>query len=145
MNWLGFDKGYDWQNSETFLINKNIKLIKKFLDKIIILQLDYQMLKKIGEKYYSMNNTKYSATQDMIIKLQELKGKTKLKFYQNTSNHYDEMKIRRQSGNYQFAEDPFSKKGECISKIYHEVFLSLKFSQTKPQVKSMNINYYDLY
>ena len=28
----------------------------------------------------------------MIIKLQELKGKTKLKFYQNFSKFYDEMK-----------------------------------------------------
>ena len=31
-----------------------------------------------------------------------------------------------------------------ISKIYHEVLLLMKFQQTKPQGKNMNINYYDL-
>ena len=42
-------------------------------------------------------------------------------------------------------EDPFSKNAEGISKLYHEVLLLMKFLQTKPQVKSMNIKYYDLY
>ena len=47
--------------------------------------------------------------------LQELKGKTKLNFYQNLSNYFDEMTIR----NFKFEEDPFSKHSEGISKIYH--------------------------
>ena len=42
-------------------------------------------------------------------------------------------------------QDPFSKNAQGISKIYHEVLLLMKFLQTKPQVKNMNINYYDLY
>ena len=42
-------------------------------------------------------------------------------------------------------EDPFSKNAQSISKTYHEVLLLMKFLQTKPQVKNMNINYYDLY
>ena len=42
-------------------------------------------------------------------------------------------------------EDLFSKSSKGISKIYHEVLLLQKFLQTKPQVKNMNINYYDLY
>ena len=37
--------------------------------------------------------------------------------------------------------DPFSKN----AKIYHEVLLLMEFLQTKPDVKNMNINYYDLY
>ena len=41
-------------------------------------------------------------------------------------------------------EDPFSKNSQSISKIYHEVFLLLKLLQTKPQIKNMNINYYNL-
>ena len=41
--------------------------------------------------------------------------------------------------------DPFSKNAQGISKIYHEVLLLMKFLQTKPQVKNMNINYDDLY
>ena len=77
----------------------------------------------------------------MIIKLQDLKGKTKLKFYKNISNYYIEMKNR----NFQTQEDPFSRNAQGISKIYHEVLLLMKFLQTKPKVKNMNINYYDLY
>ena len=36
----------------------------------------------------------------MAIKLQELKGKTKLKFYKNIRNYYDEMNISRQNGKF---------------------------------------------
>ena len=74
----------------------------------------------------------------MIDKLQQLKGKTKLKFYKNTSNCYDNM-------NKRMDEDTFSKNAESISKIYHEVLLILKFLQTRPQIKNINTKYYDLY
>ena len=47
--------------------------------------------------------------------------------------------------NFQTQEDLFSKNAQGIRKIYHEVLLLVKFLQTKPQVKNMNINYYDLY
>ena len=92
-----------------------------------------------------MVNTTYNTTEDMNNKLQSLKGKTKLKFYQNVSNCNDEMKIRRQNKIFQFEQDPFSKNAGRISKIYHEVLLLMKLLQTKPQVKSMFNNYYDLY
>ena len=55
------------------------------------------------------------------------------------------MNIRRQSGNFQFEVDFFSKNVQGIGKIYHEILLLMKFSQTMPNVKNMNINYYDLY
>ena len=42
-------------------------------------------------------------------------------------------------------QDPFSKNAQGISKIYHEVLLLMKFLQTKPQIKNMNINCFDLY
>ena len=42
-------------------------------------------------------------------------------------------------------QDPFAKNAQGISKIYHEVLLLMKFLQTKPEVKNMNINYHDLY
>ena len=74
----------------------------------------------------------------MINKLQQLTGKTKIKFYKNISNYYDNMNIR-------FDEDPFAKNAQGINKIYQEVLKLMKFLQTKPQVKNMNINYYDLY
>ena len=86
-------------------------------------------------------NTTYNSTEDMINKLQLLKGKTKLKFYKIISNYFNEMKHR----NFRSQEDPLAKNAEGISRICHEVFLLMKFLQTKPQVKNKNINYYDLY
>ena len=42
-------------------------------------------------------------------------------------------------------QDLFIENAKGISKIYHEILLLMKFLQTRPQVKNMNINYYDLY
>ena len=89
-----------------------------------------------------MVNTTCNSTEDMTNKLQSLKGKTKLKFYKNLSDYYIEMKNRNFQTHH---EDPFSKNAQGISRIYHEVLLLMKFLQTKPQVKIMNIKYYDLY
>ena len=86
-------------------------------------------------------NTTYTSTEDMINILQSLKRKTKLKFYKNVSNYYDEM-IRKK---VQTQEDPFSKIAQGISKIFQEVLLLKKLLQTKPQVKNMYNKYYDLY
>ena len=55
----------------------------------------------------------------MIDKLQQLKGKTKLKFYRNLSKFYDNMNIRMD-------EDPFTKNAQSVSKIYHGVLLLMK-------------------
>ena len=52
------------------------------------------------------------------------------------------MKNKNFQTNY---EDPFARNAHGISKTYHEVLLLMKFLQTKPQVKNMNIKYYDLY
>ena len=46
---------------------------------------------------------------------------------------------------FQTQQDPVAKNAQGISKINHEKFLLNKFLQTKPAVKNMNINYYDLY
>ena len=92
----------------------------------------------ITEFWMNMVKTTYNSTEDMINKLQQLQGKTKLKFYENIINYYDNMNIR-------FDEDPFAKNAQSIIKIYHEVLKLMKFSQTKPQVKNMNIKYFDLY
>ena len=90
-------------------------------------------------------NRKFTSTEDMINRLKVLKGKSKLKFYRNFSNYYDEMNYRRQSEYCQFEEDPFAKKAQVIANNMHEVLLIMKFLQTKPQVKSKNIHFYDLY
>ena len=86
-----------------------------------------------------MANT--NTTEDIIDKLQCLKSKTKLGFYKNISNYYDEMNNK----NFRLDEDPFAKNAQDIAKIYHEVLLLMRVLQTKPQIKNMNIIYYDIY
>ena len=117
-------------------------MIKKILrqDRDFSTRLNYAN-KKIREIWMNMINTTYSTTEDMINKLQQLKGKTKFKFYKNVNNYYTEMKNK----NFQTQQGPFAKNAQGISKSYHEVLLLMKFLQTKPQVKNMNFNYYDLY
>ena len=89
-----------------------------------------------------MVNTNYNTTEDMIKKLQSLKSKTKLKFYKNINGYYNEMKHKNFQTHH---EDTFSGNAQGFSKIYQEVLLLMKFLQTKPQIKNININYYDLY
>ena len=142
-NWLEFDKGYYCTNCEYIINKQKHQIDKKVLrqDHDFSTRLNYAN-KKIREIYINMVNTTYNSSEDMINKLQELKGKTKLMFYKNISNYYVEMK----NSNFQTQDqDPFSKNAQGISKIHHEVLLLMKFLQTKPQVKNMNINYYDLY
>ena len=141
-NWLEFDKGYYCKNCEN-IINKQ----KHQIDKIVLRQdRDFSTrLKHANTKiryiYINMVNTTHNSSEDMIDKLQSLKGKTKLKFYKNISDYYIDMKHR----NFQTQQDLSSRNAQGISKIYHEVLLLMKFLQTKPQVKNMNIQYYDLY
>ena len=42
-------------------------------------------------------------------------------------------------------EDPSAENAQGISEIYHEVLLLMIFLQTKPEVKKMNNNIYDIY
>ena len=137
--WLEFDKGYYCRNCED-IINKQKHQIDKRVrgqDHNFSAILSYAN-EKIREIRMNMVNTTYSSTEDMINELQELKGKSKLKFYKNVSNCYDIMNI-------EMDEDRFAKNAQGISKIYHEVLLLMKFLQIKPQVKDMNMNYYDLF
>ena len=89
----------------------------------------------------NMVNTTYNSKNNMNKKLQSLKGKTKLNFSKIISNYYNELKHK----NFQSQDDAFAKNAQGISKIYHEVILLRKLLQTKPQVKNMKNNYYDLY
>ena len=88
-------------------------MIKKVLrqDRVSSTRLNYAN-KKIREICMNIVNTTFNSTEEMINKLQQLKGKTKLKFYKNISTYYDNMNIRRD-------EDPFAKNAENISKICH--------------------------
>ena len=142
------------QISESVNYREKFKVspFRKVKDKIFALRQKYKkgkndamqlLLKLLMNSLYgeSIVNTTYNSTEGMIIKLQQLKGQTKLKFYKNLSNYYDEMNIRK----FKFEQDLFSKNAQRISKIYQEALLLMKFLQTKPQVKDMNIIYYDLY
>ena len=142
-NWLEIDKGYYCTSCE-YIINKQKHQIDKNVlrqDRDFSTRLSYAN-KKIREIYINMVKTTYNPTEDMIDKLQSLKGKTKLKFYKSLSNYYIEMKNKNFQTNNQ---DPFAKNAQGISKIYHEVLLLMKYLQTKPQNKIMYINYFDLY
>ena len=80
----------------------------------------------------------------MIDKLQQLKDKSKLSFYQTISIYFDEIGYRS-SNTFQFKEDPFAKNAQGIGNFFYEVLILMKFVQTKSQVKNVNINYYDLF
>ena len=45
------------------------------------------------EIWMNMVDTTYESPEELIKKLQELKGKTKLKLYQTKGNYYKEMNI----------------------------------------------------
>ena len=141
-SWLEFDKGYYCTNCEYIINMQKHEINKKVLrqDYDFSTRLNYAN-KKIREIWMNIVNTTCNSTEDMIIKLQELKGKSKLKFFKNISNYYTEMKNK----NFQTQQDLFAKNAQGISKIYQEVLLLMKILQKKPQVKNMNINHYDLY
>ena len=64
--------------TEYIIDKKNIRLLKKVRrqDNYFSTRLPYAY-KKIREIWMNMANTTFTSTQDMIDKLQELKGKTK--------------------------------------------------------------------
>ena len=101
-NWLEFDKGYYCRNCE-YLINKQ----KHQVDKKVLRQdhnfstrLTYANKRK-REIWIKIVIINYNSKEEMVIKLQQLKGKTKLKLYKTIGDYYDDMNIR-------FDEDPFA-------------------------------------
>ena len=92
-NWLEVDEGYCCKNCE-YTINKQ----KHQIDKRVLRQDHYFSTrlpyanKNMREIWMNRVNTTYKSTEDMINKLQSLKGKTKLKFYKNISKYYDDKK-----------------------------------------------------
>ena len=144
--WLDFNKVFVCQNCQIIVNNQKHQFDKKVFrqNHYFSSTLPYAN-QKMREIFYSTVHTTFNSSEDMINILQRLKGKTKLMFYQNISQYYDEWIIKKQIGNFQLDEDIFSKNVENFSKIYHEKLLLMKFLQTKSQIKSMNIIYYDLY
>ena len=80
-NWLEFDKGYYCRNCE-YIINKQKHQIDKKVrrqDHDFSTRLNYAN-QKMREIWMNLVNAIYSSTEDMIDKVQQLKGQTKLKF-----------------------------------------------------------------
>ena len=79
----------------------------------------------------------------MISKLQSL-SIIKLKFHENVTDSLDQMVYMTQTNTFVFEEDRFSKGAQGGAKKFHEVLLLMNFSQKKPQVKNVNLIYYEL-
>ena len=81
-DWLEFDKSYYCKNCEYKINKQKHQIDKKVLwqERDFSTRLNYAN-KKIREIWMDFVNFKYSSLEDMINKLQELNGKTKLKFY----------------------------------------------------------------
>ena len=81
-NWLDFDKSYYCKNCEYIINKQKHQLHKKVFrqDRGFSTRLNYAN-KKIRDIWMNIVNTNYNTTDDMINKLQQLKGKTKLKFF----------------------------------------------------------------
>ena len=79
---MEFDKGYYCKNCENIFNKQKHQIDKKVLrqDRDFSTRSNYAN-KKIRETWMNMVNNKYNSTEDMINKLKQLKGKTKLKFY----------------------------------------------------------------
>ena len=144
-NWLEFDKDYYCTNCD-YIINKQKHQINKQVrrqDHDFSTRLNYAN-KKVREIFINMVNTNYISTEGMINKLQSLKGKTKLKFYKNLNNYIMFWNNKKPSNSR--SRSLCQKRIKAItSKIYHEILLLMEFLQTKPDIRNMNINYYDLY
>ena len=74
-NWLEFDKAYYCKNCEDIINKPEHQIDKKVLrqDHYFSTRLPYAN-KKIREIWMNMVNTNYNSTEDMIYKLQQLKG-----------------------------------------------------------------------
>ena len=134
-NWLELDKGYYCKKCE-YMFNRQRHQIDKNLlrqDHDFSTRLNYAN-QKLGKIWINLVNTTYISTEGMIDKIKQLKGKTKLKFYKNISNYYDEKKRK----NFQTREDPSYKNAHGLSKTYYDVLLLLKYLQTKPEGKNLN-------
>ena len=103
-NWLEFFKGSYRKNYEYIFNKQKHQIVKKVLrqDRDSSTRLNYAN-KKIREIWMNTVNTNYNSKEGMNNKLQELKGKSKSKFYKTISIFYNEMKNK----NIQTQEDPF--------------------------------------
>ena len=110
-NWLEFDKGSYCKKCDYIINKKKHEIDEKVLrqDHNFSTRLNYAN-KKIREIWMNMVNTKYVSTVDMINNLQQLEGRTKLKFYKNISDYFDNMNIR-------FDEDLLPKMLQVFVKI----------------------------
>ena len=119
--WLEFGKGLYCQDCEHIINKHKHQIDKKVLrqDRDFSTRLNFAN-KKMKKIWINLLNTNCQSSEDMIIKLQELKGKTKLKIYNIINKYYVNINIRMD-------EDTFAKNARGISEFYHEFLLLMKF------------------
>ena len=66
-----------------------------------------------------MKKNSKKTTEEMINNLQNLKGKTKIKFNGTVSKRYHEMKHLRKLQKNHFEEDPSSRNAESVPLTMH--------------------------
>ena len=122
------------KNMIKLLVNKKIRETKKLLGQNEKFPTRLPNAnEKIRKTYFSLTTKKFSTIDVMIIKIQSLKGKIKLKFHQDFSFFYGGSDERRQNGNFLFEEDAFSRNAQRTATIMHEGFLSMKFCTLRPK------------
>ena len=72
-------------------------------------------------------NVEYKTVEDMIIKLQSLKGEAKVEFLQKLGEFYDQRSHIGQSITFMFDGDPFSKYAQGIGFTRHGATFFKKF------------------
>ena len=70
-----------------------------------------------------MMNIKFKTIKKVVNNIQSLKSKMNLKSILRFGKYHDQMKYRRQIGNFQFEVDPFSKTAQGRAFIRHEALL----------------------
>ena len=99
--------------------------------------------KKLKEIYYKLFQKNYTSYKDILIDFKNL-GK-KLTLRKNYNEYYKEMQLLRSKNIFPF-EDRFAKtEKRKLMIVLLEALMLIRYFQTKPELKTENINYYDMY
>ena len=117
------------------LLSQDIRLKKKYSDKIWLLSKRLSYANENLRNIFFMMNTKWNTIEDMTKTIQNWKIKTKLKVHQDFGKFYDEIVYLTQSKKFHFKRDFFSKNAQNIAIYVHEALLLKNFLQKKPQIQ----------
>ena len=143
---LNFMKDVIVEIVNLMITNKNIRYEKKvFLRNENFSTPPLYAIEKTRERLFPILKLNFETISDMINKMQSIKDKTELKYWQKICDCFDQVKDITQSGHFQFGEDPFSKNVQSLAFLLNEALLLINCLQVKPQERIRNKNYNDLY